>query len=135
MEMKTLHTYKDLSLSGLVLEPDIISFGESVEDILSYLNKVSDGYRIDITIDSGMIAKYNGIPCDAFNITLYRKGYELEKDYTSNYYFTEVENFRCLWVDLYYSKENYDSDKVFKDIIREINNFKNRDLKVYLDTL
>ena len=136
MYVKSEGVYKDLPLGSALLTPDILSFADFVESALytmTQLYPMND--RIDITIDSGMIAKYDGIPCDTFNVTLYRNGYELEKCYTSNYHFTEVENFRCFWVDLYYSKENYDSDKVFKDIIREINNFKNRDFKEYLDTL
>lgn len=135
IEDKNLHKYENLSLSHVLLEPDIIFFCEFVETILAYFNEKRDGDRIDLCFDDGVIAKYDGIPCEAFNITLYREGYELEKGYTSNYHFSEIENFRCLWIDLYYSKEDYNSDKVFKDIIREINNFKNRDFKKYLDTL
>ena len=135
MEDKLFNEYSNLSLSAVMLEPDIIFFGEFVEDILAYYNKTSDSERIDLVFDEGTISKYDYIPCDVFNVTLYRGGHELDFDFTSNYHYTEIENYRCLWIDLYYTKENYDSDKVFKDIVREINNFKNRDFKEYLETL
>lgn len=135
MEDKLIGNYKNLKLSNIILETDIISFAEFVEEILAYKNSTLEGSRIDVSFEPGIISKYNDIPCDVFNITLYRDGEELEKGYTSNYIYTEFDNFRCLWIDLYYSKKDYDSDKVFKDIIREINNFKNRDFQEYLDTL
>ena len=128
--------YKDLPLGSALLTPDILSFADFVESVLYTMTKLyPTNDRIDIQIDEGTINKYV-LPFDAFTVSLYRNGFEVDdKDYSSNYIYTEWDNYRNLWFDLYYHPENYDSDLVFKDIIREINNFKNRDLKVYLDTL
>ena len=134
MDAKYFGGYKNLPLAGIILEPDIICFSEFVEEVLSYYNKTLNSERIDTSIDAGTIAKYDGIPFDRLQISLYRAGWELEKGYTSNYMYMENEDGdRLFWLDLYYSPEDYDSDLVFKDILREINNFKNRDLKEYLE--
>ena len=138
MHDKSLGKYKDLSLSRVILQPDIISFAEFVEEILSYYNSHKEGKnddflnRIDFSIDEGTIAKYE-LPFDNFNITLYRNSIEIDtREYTSNYSYTEFEYHRNFWIDLYYYKEDYNSDKVVKDIIRELNNFINRDFEKYL---
>ena len=134
MDDKSNNTYTDLSLGYTLLEPDIIFFSEFVEEILSYYNNTYKDERIDVRFDNGTIFKYDNIPFDVLKISLYRDGWGLEKEYTSNYTYMEDEDGeRLFWIDLYYSPEDYDSDKVFKDILREINNFKNRDLKEYLD--
>lgn len=134
MDDKSNNTYTDLSLGYTLLEQDIIFFSEFVEEILSYYNKTYKDERIDVHFDNGTIFKYDNIPFDVLKISLYRDGWELEKDYTSNYMYMEDEDGeRLFWIDLYYSPKDYDSDKVFKDILREINNFKNRDFKEYLD--
>ena len=126
--------YKDLSLGTIILNTDIIYFAEFAEEILHYYNDNLDGSRIDFSIDPGTIAKYN-LPFDSFNITLYRTPDEIEvRNHTSNYMYTEFEDYRNLWVDLYYYKDEYDSDKVAKDIMREINNFMNRDFDEYLNS-
>jgi len=125
--------YKDLSLGSILLTPDVLSFADFVESALytmTQLYPMND--RIDVQIDEGVINKYE-LPFDAFTISLYREGFEVDcRKYTSNYIFTEVEYHRNLWVDLYYYPEDYDSDLVFKDILREINNFMNRDFEKYL---
>lgn len=129
MHLKTLGAYKDLSLGRVILQPDIISFAEFVEEILSYYNEHLTGSRIDFSIDEGTIAKYN-LPFDNFNITLYRTDYDIEGiNYTSNYMYSDFENHRNFWVDLYYYPETYNSDAVAKDIMRELNNFINRDFE------
>lgn len=51
MHLKTLGVYKDLSLGRVILQPDIISFAEFVEDILHYYNEHLEGDRIDFSID------------------------------------------------------------------------------------
>ena len=136
---KSDDTYVDLNLGYALCDPDIVFFAEFVTDILAYYNNVYEvtnngcGDRIDVSFDSGILAKYDGIPCDVFNVTLYRSGYELNKSYASNYEYTEVEDHRCLWVDLYYAQEDFDVDLVYRDIVREINNFKNRDFHKYLN--
>lgn len=43
--------------------------------------------------------------------------------------YSEFENHRNFWVDLYYYPEEYNSDAVAKDIMRELNNFINRDFE------
>lgn len=140
LEDKSNGTYKDLSLGGALLLPDVLSFADFVEEILarkeystplkeeSYLN------RIDIKFDSGILSRWN-LPFDEFSLTLYRDGWEVEnKDFTSNYMYMEDEKgYRIFWVDLYYNPEDYDSDDVYRDILREINNFVNRDFKKYFE--
>lgn len=134
MYEKNEGTYKNLPLEHALLTPDILSFADEVEEILyikTQLNPFAN--RIDFSIDEGMINKFN-LPFDSFNISLYRNGMELNiRDYTSNYIYTEYDYDRNLWIDLYYYPEYYDSDLVFKDIIREINNFMNRDFDKYLN--
>lgn len=136
MHDKSEGVYKDLPLGSALLTPDILSFADFVESVLytmTQLYPVND--RIDIQIDEGVINKYE-LPFDSFTVSLYRNGFEVDdKDYSSNYIYTEWDNYRNFWVDLYYYPEDYDSDLVFKDIIREINNFKNRDFQEYLNTL
>ena len=138
-------TYKDLSLAGALLDFEVISFADFIEDILSKENERLDDYRIDINFDQNVIRRWE-LPFDEFTVTLYRNGFELNKDFSSNYMYMEMnaedggsgfENggFRRFWLDLYYSKEDYDRDDVFRDILREINNFKNRDFKEYLKEL
>ena len=45
----------------------------------------------------------------------------------------DEKGYRIFWVDLYYNPEDYDSDDVYRDILREINNFVNRDFKKYFE--
>lgn len=130
---KSEGNYKNLGLSHIILDTDLISFAEFAEEILSMYNNLdSCSERIDFSIDDGTFSRWE-VFFDDFRISLYRDGIELEKPFTSNYIYTEFDNHRCFWVDLYYSKENYDSDKVFKDILRELNNFIHRDFKKYLN--
>ena len=126
--------YKDLLLGTALLIPDVLSFADFVESalyIMTQLYLMND--RIDIQIDEGTINKYE-LPFDSFTISLYRNGFEVDcRKYTSNYSYTEFDYHRNLWVDLYYYPEDYDSDLAFKDILREINNFINRDFDKYLN--
>ena len=129
---KSAGNYSNLGLSHVLLNTDFISFAEFVEEILSMYNKLDSNLeRIDFQIDNGTLSRWK-LFFDNFNVSLYRKGWELDKDFTSNYMYTEFADDRNFWIDLYYSPENYDSDKVFKDILREMNNFYNRDFKKYL---
>lgn len=134
MYEKSDGTYKDLPLGSALLTPDVLSFADFVEMAISTeIELYPYMERIDITIDEGVINKYS-LPFDAFTISLYRDGFEVDcRDYSSNYSYTEFEHHRNLWVDLYYYPEDYDSDLVFKDILREINNFMNRDFEKYLN--
>ena len=129
---KSAGNYSNLGLSHVLLNTDFISFAEFVEEILSMYNKLDSNLeRIDFQIDNGTLSRWK-LFFDNFNVSLYRKGWELDKDFTSNYMYTEFADDRNFWIDLYYFPENYDSDKVFKDILREMNNFYNRDFKKYL---
>ena len=129
---KSEGTYSNLGLSHILLDIDLISFAEFIEEILYMYKKMdSDSNRIDIHVDSGTLARWN-LFFDDFNVTLYRNGWELDKDFTSNYMYTEFDDNRNFWVDLYWSPEDYDSDKVFKDILRELNNFYHRDIEKHL---
>lgn len=125
--------YRDLPLGVALLTPDILSFADFVESALytmTQLYPIND--RIDVHIDKGVINKYE-LPFDSFTVSLYYGGWEVDcRKYTSNYSYTEIEHHRNLWVDLYYYPEDYDSDLVFKDILREINNFMNHDFEKYL---
>ena len=67
---KSNGTYIDLPLEKDILNPDIISFSKYVEELLSYENEKSDDERIDLTIDSGTISKYN-LPFDFYKILIY----------------------------------------------------------------
>lgn len=138
LESKSQGDYTDLSLTHAIINSDLISFVDFVEEILSRkeystpLKKESYLNRIDINFDHNIISKWD-LPFDSFSITLYRDGWEVESKYfTSNYMYMENENCRTLWIDLYYTKDEYDSDDVFRDILIEINNFINRDFKKYL---
>lgn len=129
---KSLGTYTNLGLSHVLLNTDFISFSEFLEEILSKYNKNnSTSERIDVFLDSGILSRWN-LFFDSFTVSLYRGGFELDKNFTSNYIYTEISGDRNFWIDLYYSKDTYDTDKVFKDILREMNNFYNRDYKKYL---
>lgn len=129
---KTFGDYTSLPLSCLV-DNTYIHVADFVEEIIAMYNKMDKkSDRIDINFDSGTLSKWN-VFFDTLNITLYRSGWELEKVYSSNYSYTEFDDHRNFWIDLYYSPESYDSDFVFKDILREMNNFINRDFKEYLD--
>ena len=129
---KNAGKYENLSLSHILLDTDLISFAEFAEEILSMYNKMDfHSDRIDFYIDEGTLSRWN-LFFDNFSITLYRGGYELDKDFTSDYTYTEFSHRRNFWIDLYYSPDTYDSDKVFKDILRELNNFYHRDFEKYL---
>lgn len=132
LEDRSNGTYADLSLGRIILDVDILSFADFLEDILKKENDRRNTERIDIRIDAGTLSRWD-LPFDEFAVTLYRAGSELDKDFSSNYMYMEMGGFRTFWLDLYYSKEDYDVDDVFRDILREINNFKNRDLKEYLN--
>ena len=131
---KTEGNYKDLPLYVVLRNFDMIYFSEYVEELLKSYNDNPNSYseRIDLNIDSSTIARYN-LPFDSFTITLYRKGWELEKGFTSNYMYNEFDGNRSMWIDLYYSKEDYDSEDVARDIMRELVNCFYRDLKEYLN--
>lgn len=139
---KSFGRYKDLSFTNILFDFEVFSFTGFVEEILTKENERLNSGRIDIHLDQNIIRRWE-LPFDKFAITLYQEGYELEeKKFTSNYMYMEMGGFdhtgletggnRTLWIDLYYSKEDYNCDDVFRDILREINNFKNRDFKEYL---
>lgn len=131
LEDKSNGTYTDLSLGRVLIDTELLSFADFLEDIIHKENDRLNSERVDFIIDSGTLSRWN-LPFDNFCVTLYRGGYELEnKDFTSNYMYMEHDNFRTFWLDLYYIKKDYDVDDVYRDILREINNFKNRDLKKY----
>ena len=131
---KSVGYYEDLLLHKSPLTMDYVYFAKFVESILKEYNKTNDE-RIDVNIDEASISKYN-LPFDNFTVSLYREGYELEdKDYTSNYMYFEHSGLRTLWVDLYYKKDYYDSNKITVDIVKEMNNCFNRDLNKYLTSL
>lgn len=134
MEAKFYDDYEDLSLKTVLLNTDIYYFANFVEEQLSYFEAVSEDGRIDLRFDHGVLAKYN-LPFDEFTISLYREGWELQKGHTSNYMYNEFDGLRCMWVDLYYSPEEYDFDEVARDIMKEINNLCFRDLTKYLNEL
>jgi len=142
---KSTGNYEDLSLFYILLDFEVFSFADFVEEILSKENERLNSERIDININKEIVSRWE-LPFDEFTVTLYRDGFELDKDFSSNYMYIEMntedgcggfENggFRRFWLDLYYSKEDYNSDDVFRDILREINNFKNRDFKECLKEL
>ena len=132
LEDRANGNYEDVSLGRIIIDANILSFADFIEYLLRKENeRLKLDNRIDIRIDNGTLNKWE-LPFDEFCVTLYRNGYEMDKDFTSNYMYMDMNGYRVFWLDLYYSREDYDMDDVWRDILREINNLKNRDLNAYL---